>query len=172
MKCNKCGAEISNNSSFCPNCGQQVVSATKEKKPMSKGIKFLITLLRVVCFILIFTDMLFILFITKFQGMTLKELWELALGGDWIMFLLLVGALPYVLAYLLMFHIFKKFIAFAFMLIGIGLCGLCLIKAKKGFMIFMFALMGIFLILGIYAFIQMQNINEIIDQNLNSSSST
>ena len=39
MKCNKCGADIAVTSSFCPNCGQKVMTAPKEKKEINKGIK-------------------------------------------------------------------------------------------------------------------------------------
>ena len=131
--------------------------------------KFLKVFFKLILLLLIVGTVLFEAFILKFQGTTLQDLWAIATGGDFIMLMLIVFALPYVLAYLLLWHLWKGVLLVIVAGVGILCCLLSMIKSHKVYKFIM--LFAIIAIVGftIFAMINLQSIEQVANSALNSS---
>ena len=118
-----------------------------------KILKFFKITFKAILLLLIFTVIASFFIMIKYQNYTVPMLFEEAKTNFFVLVYLLSGGLIWAWLDMVLFRFLHGWIVLIMALIGLALCGLCLIKAKFFFRIFVFVLMIAIVGIAIYAFI-------------------
>ena len=118
-----------------------------------KLLKTIFIIIKAILVLLILTVIASFIILIKYQNYTVPMLFEEAKTNFFMLVYLCSGGLIWAWLDMVLFRFLHGWIVLIMALIGLALCGLCLIKAKFIFRIVVFVLMAVVVGVAVYAFI-------------------